>query len=88
MEGDADPLTELAQGISDEGESEQFRAQDDVERRPTVESPDMFWSRLREICQEVGGEWDGVDEKIWAFGSQSAGGCMMVDARKGGPFTA
>jgi len=42
-----------------------------------------FWEGLKEVCQEVGGEWKELEETIWAFGPQGAGGCVLVDARKG-----
>ena len=53
----------------------------DIVRRPTV-SPEQFWGALQKICDEVGGEWEGIVERIWAFGPQRAGGCLLIDARK------
>lgn len=53
----------------------------DVVRKPTV-TPDRFWTVLEEKCKEAGGEWEAVADKIWAFGPQKAGGCLLVDDRK------
>lgn len=53
----------------------------DIVRKPSV-TPELFWSALQKICDEVGGEWNGIVEKLWAFGPQKAGGCLLIDARK------
>ncbi|GLB38509.1 putative elongation factor G C-terminus [Lyophyllum shimeji] len=59
----------------------------DIVRKATV-SPDQFWDGLRKICQEVGGEWSDIAERIWAFGPQKAGGCLLIDNRKhAAPFS-
>ncbi|KAF8073628.1 P-loop containing nucleoside triphosphate hydrolase protein [Lyophyllum atratum] len=53
----------------------------DIVRKPSV-SPEQFWDALQKICQEVGGEWSDITERVWAFGPQKAGGCLLIDARK------
>ncbi|KAF6757551.1 translation elongation factor 2 [Ephemerocybe angulata] len=70
-------------------ETEEIEAQEeetedhhgDVVRKPTV-TKDNFWTILEEKCREAGGEWEGIADKIWAFGPQKAGGCLLIDARK------
>ncbi|KAJ7164628.1 P-loop containing nucleoside triphosphate hydrolase protein [Mycena crocata] len=51
-----------------------------IVRKPTV-NPEQFWDTLRAKCQDSGGEWTDIVERIWAFGPQNAGGCILVDAR-------
>jgi ribosome assembly protein 1 len=53
----------------------------DVMRKPSVK-PEQFWDALQDKCKEVGGEWEGIIDKVWAFGPQRAGGCLLIDARK------
>jgi len=55
----------------------------DIIRKPDVK-PDQFWPELEKVCKEVGGEWEKIAEKIWAFGPQKVGGCVLIDARKSG----
>lgn len=55
----------------------------DVVRKPTA-TPEQFWDALRDICQKAGGDWADVSDKIWAFGPQQIGGCLLIDARKSG----
>ena len=51
-------------------------------RKPSVR-PDQFWTALEEVCKQAAGEWDkGIVDRIWAFGPQNAGGCLLIDARK------
>ncbi|KAF7768579.1 hypothetical protein Agabi119p4_7822 [Agaricus bisporus var. burnettii] len=50
-------------------------------RNPSVK-PEQFWDALQDKCKEVGGEWEGITDKVWAFGPQRAGGCLLIDARK------
>ncbi|KAJ7202772.1 P-loop containing nucleoside triphosphate hydrolase protein [Mycena pura] len=54
-----------------------------VVQKPAVK-PQQFWDVLRDTCKEVGGEWADIAERIWAFGPQNAGGCILVDSRKAG----
>jgi len=63
-------------------EEEREGGHGDVVRKPTVTKGE-FWQGLKAVCKEVGGEWEGIVEKIWAFGPQKAGGCLLVDNRKG-----
>lgn len=48
---------------------------------PSVK-PEQFWVALREKCTEAGGEWVNIVDRIWAFGPQGAGSCLLIDARK------
>ena len=48
---------------------------------PSVK-PEQFWVALKEKCDEAGGEWVDIVDRIWAFGPQGAGGCLLVDARQ------
>ena len=52
----------------------------DVIRKSTI-NPDQFWDVFVEKCKEVGGEWEDVAARTWAFGPQKAGGCLLIDAR-------
>lgn len=54
----------------------------DIMRKPTVKT-DQFWIALEEQCKTAGGEWEDIVDRIWAFGPQRAGGCVLIDARKG-----
>ena len=58
--------------------------QGDIVRKSTV-SPEQFWDALQKICDDVGGEWGGIAERIWAFGPHRAGGCLLIDVRKSTP---
>jgi ribosome assembly protein 1 len=70
-----------AQDKADVEEDDGVDIHGDIVRKPSV-SPDQFWGALTKVCDEVGGEWKGVVDKIWAFGPQKAGGCFLIDARK------
>lgn len=74
--------------LGQEGEIEEAEEEEsvvdkygDVVRKPSVK-PEQFWDVFRSKCKEVGGEWEGIVEKVWAFGPQRAGGCLLIDARK------
>ncbi|KAI5122471.1 hypothetical protein M0805_008782 [Coniferiporia weirii] len=56
----------------------------DVLRKPTVRQED-FWVAFDAVCKEVGSEWRDLADKAWAFGPQTAGGCVLIDAREEGP---
>ncbi|KAF9219249.1 P-loop containing nucleoside triphosphate hydrolase protein [Gyrodon lividus] len=62
-------------------EGERLEVQGDLLHTPSVR-PEQFWHVLEEKCKEAGGEWSDVVDRIWAFGPQSAGGCLLIDARK------
>ena len=53
----------------------------DVVRRPSVR-PEQFWDALDETCKAVRGEWEHIVDRIWCFGPQKIGGCLLIDARK------
>lgn len=53
----------------------------DVIRKSTI-NPDQFWDFFAEKCKDVGGDWEDVAAKTWAFGPQKAGTCLLIDARK------
>lgn len=71
--------------LDDDEDEEGVNVHGDVLRKATVK-PDEFWSALGEICAQAGGDWGDLVDKMWAFGPQSAGGCLLVDGRKGGPY--
>nr|GAT50613.1 predicted protein [Mycena chlorophos] len=52
-----------------------------VVRKPTVQ-PEEFWDALSAKCKEAGGEWADITDRVWSFGPQGAGGCMLIDSRK------
>ncbi|KAJ7505490.1 P-loop containing nucleoside triphosphate hydrolase protein [Mycena galericulata] len=64
----------------DEDDEDGSNIDGNIVRRPSVK-PEQFWDALRAKCQEAGGEWADIAERIWAFGPQNAGGCILVDAR-------
>lgn len=72
-----DDSMDLEEGVSMYG---------DVYRKPTVRIEE-FWSKLDSLCKKAGPEWQDLSQRVWAFGPQSAGGCVLVDAREGGPFS-
>lgn len=66
------------------GEEEEETVADkygEIMRNPSVK-PEQFWDALQDKCKEVGGEWEGITDKVWTFGPQRAGGCLLIDARK------
>jgi ribosome assembly protein 1 len=74
---DKDGISTKAAQVDEEEEQD---VQADVERTPTVK-PEHFWSTLEHKCVEAGGEWASIVDRIWSFGPQGAGGCILVDAR-------
>ncbi|KAH7885095.1 P-loop containing nucleoside triphosphate hydrolase protein [Phlebopus sp. FC_14] len=62
-------------------EEERIEVQGNVVHAPNVRR-EQFWDALEERCREAGAEWSNVMERIWAFGPQGAGGCLLIDARK------
>jgi ribosome assembly protein 1 len=85
--GDAGIVSSLAQlNLQDDQDLEaELDLQGDVARRAGSSSvrPEQFWDKFGEICKVVGGEWAGLEEKVWAFGPRGEGGCLLVDAREG-----
>ncbi|KAF7299201.1 hypothetical protein MIND_00868800 [Mycena indigotica] len=77
-------LQQTGKGSTEEqdGDDEQANIIDGtVMRKPSVQ-PEKFWTTLHEKCTQVGGEWIDVVERIWSFGPQNAGGCILIDSRK------
>lgn len=69
----------------DESEdTDEVDLQGEVLKRPTVKAEE-FWSTLEEKCKDAGPEWADVPERVWAFGPQKAGSCLLVDSRSGSP---
>lgn len=79
-----------APGQSNEVEYDETEDADEVDfqgeilKRPTVKAEE-FWSVLEEKCKDAGTEWADVTGRIWAFGPQKAGTCLLVDSRSGLP---
>lgn len=61
-------------------EGDRPEVQGDLVHVPSVK-PEEFWITLKEKCIEAGGEWVDIVDRIWAFGPQGAGGCLLIDAR-------
>jgi ribosome assembly protein 1 len=64
----------------DDEEEESVDKYGDIPRKPSVK-PEQFWDAFRDKCKEVGGEWEDIVDRVWAFGPQRAGGCLLIDAR-------
>ncbi|KAG2033690.1 P-loop containing nucleoside triphosphate hydrolase protein [Suillus americanus] len=62
-------------------ESELAGIQGDVLHTPSVRA-DQFWNALEEKCNEAGGEWVNISDRIWSFGPRHAGSCILIDYRK------
>lgn len=62
-------------------ESELVGVQGDVLYTPSVRA-DQFWNALEDKCNEAGGEWVNIIDRIWSFGPRHAGGCVLIDYRK------
>lgn len=65
-------------------DDENFDVQGEYIKKPTIKA-EQFWPMLREKCREAGGEWSDIVDKIWAFGPQRMGSCLLIDARPGRP---
>ncbi|KAG7088583.1 hypothetical protein E1B28_012560 [Marasmius oreades] len=71
-----------------DGQIGQLRAEEFVNEnrgditRDSEVRPDQFWTSLQHVCREVGGEWDNIVDRIWGFGPQRAGSCLLIDSRK------
>lgn len=63
-------------------EGDRPEVQGNLMHTPSVK-PEQFWVALKEKCTEAGGEWVNIVDRIWAFGPQGAGGCLLIDGRKG-----
>ncbi len=65
---------------------EDYDVQGDYIKKPTIKV-EAFWPSLQEKCKEAGGEWADIVDKIWAFGPQRMGTCLLIDARAGEPYS-
>ncbi|KAI0356432.1 translation elongation factor 2 [Trametes cingulata] len=65
-------------------DDENYDVQGDYIKKPTVKA-EQFWQTLEEKCRQAGGEWSDVVDKIWAFGPQRMGSCLLIDSRPGKP---
>lgn len=68
----------------DTGGDEDYDVQGDFIKKPTIKAEE-FWPTLDKTCKEVGGEWADLADKIWAFGPQRMGTCLLIDGRSGRP---
>lgn len=73
-----DQKVDQGQAIEEDEETDNYG---DVAREPTV-APEQFWDAFSSVCKEVGSEWVDAADKIWAFGPQRAGACLLIDSRK------
>lgn len=64
-------------------EEDEVDLQGEVIKKPTIKAEE-FWKVFREVCAKAGGEWTDLTEKLWAFGPQRAGTCVLVDSRAEG----
>lgn len=55
----------------------------DIALQPSVK-PEQFWDAFRDKCKDIGGEWEGITDRVWVFGPQNEGGCLLIDGRKPG----
>jgi ribosome assembly protein 1 len=67
----------------EDGDDEELYLQGDVIRQPNIKAEE-FWTVFQAMCMEIGGEWIDLTEKLWAFGPQRAGTCILVDSRTEG----
>ncbi|KAF8967113.1 P-loop containing nucleoside triphosphate hydrolase protein [Flammula alnicola] len=75
----------IQQGHIIEEEEQDTNNYGDVIRKPTV-TAEHFWDVFAEKCREVGGDWEDIADKTWAFGPQKAGACLLIDARNPKPY--
>lgn len=68
---------------TDGGDEDEVDLHGEVIKRPSVK-PDEFWRVFQDVCAKAGGEWADMVEKLWAFGPQRAGTCVLVDSRAEG----
>ncbi|PCH40159.1 nucleoside triphosphate hydrolase protein [Wolfiporia cocos MD-104 SS10] len=76
--------TNRAEEESLEEEEEDYDVQGEIIKKPSIR-PEEFWKALHEACRSVGSEWTDIAEKIWAFGPQRVGSCLLIDARPDTP---
>ncbi|KAF5315116.1 hypothetical protein D9619_007031 [Psilocybe cf. subviscida] len=63
-----------------EEEDDEVDVSGGVVRKPTV-TPEQFWDAFEGKCKEAGGEWRDIADRLWAFGPNKAGGCLLIDSR-------
>ena len=63
---------------------EDYDIQGEYIKKPTIKA-EQFWPALHEKCKEAGGEWVDIADRVWAFGPQRVGTCLLIDARSGQP---
>ncbi|KAI0647987.1 translation elongation factor 2 [Trametes meyenii] len=80
--GEAERKNEDDDGVDDED----FDMQGEYIKKPTIKA-EQFWPLLQEKCKDAGGEWTDIVEKIWAFGPQRMGSCLLIDSRQGQPYS-
>ncbi|KAI0754909.1 translation elongation factor 2 [Daedaleopsis nitida] len=68
----------------DTGGDEDYDVQGEYIKKPTIKAEE-FWPTLHDTCKKAGGEWADVVDKVWAFGPQKMGTCLLIDARSGRP---
>ena len=83
-EAASDPRRADAIASSEDQEEDEVDLQGEILKRPTIKAEE-FWPAFEMVCKEVGGEWVDVPERLWAFGPQRAGTCLLVDSRPGQP---
>ena len=81
--GEADSNKPTQDGDAGVDGDEDYDVQGEYIKKPTIKA-EQFWPLLHETCKKVGGEWADVADKIWAFGPQRMGTCLLIDARSGG----
>jgi ribosome assembly protein 1 len=85
LEGTADSGPVDAVPVDDEEQEEdEVDLQGEVLKRPTIKAEEL-WPTLEKVCKEAGGEWADLPERLWAFGPQRAGTCLLADSRPGQP---
>lgn len=67
----------------DDGDEDEVDLQGEVIKRPSIKVED-FWTAFQEVCAKAGGEWIDLVDKVWAFGPQRAGTCVLADWRAEG----
>ena len=66
------------------GADEDYDVQGEYIKKPTINA-EQFWPTLQDTCKEAGGEWAEIVDRIWAFGPQRMGTCLLIDARSEQP---
>ncbi|KAH9854742.1 translation elongation factor 2 [Lenzites betulinus] len=71
---------ERAREEEDAQDDDSYDVQGDFIKKPTIKAED-FWPELEARFKKAGGEWADVADKVWAFGPQRMGSCILIDAR-------